>query len=144
MITGFDKSPTNADIRGKSVLVHVRDNRAVWIAWWHPGNIWHAKSCCVNEFWLKTTSAMTYSQWVSKIQGSWKLEEDFYFLYFFTKRLTLAILQTTYIHFAIRIYRSGRLHEDEEGARVFPVNNILLYRTKDLLHFYFSSLWELL
>ncbi len=27
---------------------------------------------------------------------------------------------------SIRIYRTGRLHEDEEGARVFPVNNILL------------------
>ncbi len=52
----------------------------------------------------------------------------------------LAILQTTCIHFGIRIYRSGRIVEDEEGARVFPVNNILLYRTKDLLHFYFSSL----
>ncbi len=35
-------------------------------------------------------------------------------------------LQTTCIHFGIRIYISGRLHEDEEGARVFPVNNILL------------------
>ncbi len=44
--------------------------------------------------------------------------------FFFTKRL--AILQTTCLHFGIRIYRSGRLHEDEEGARVFPVNNILL------------------
>ncbi len=27
---------------------------------------------------------------------------------------------------SIRIYRTGRLHEDEEGARVFPVNSILL------------------
>ncbi len=35
-------------------------------------------------------------------------------------------LQTTCLHFCIRIYRTGRLHEDEEGARVFPVNNILL------------------
>ncbi len=35
-------------------------------------------------------------------------------------------LQTTCIHFGIRIYRSGRLLEDEEGTRVFPVNNILL------------------
>ncbi len=42
---------------------------------------------------------------------------------FFTKRLHL---QTTCIHFGIRIYRSGRLHEDEEGVRGFPVNNILL------------------
>ncbi len=35
-------------------------------------------------------------------------------------------LQTMLIHFGIRIYRSARLHEDEEGARVFPRNNILL------------------
>ncbi len=46
-------------------------------------------------------------------------------------------LQTTCLHFGIRIYRSGRLHNDEEGARVFPVNNILLYRTKYLLHYFF-------
>ncbi len=72
--------------------------------------------------------------------GQLEAWEDFYFLYFFTKRLTLAILKTTCIHFGNRICRSGRLREDEEGTRVFPVNNILLYRTKDLLHFYFSSL----
>ncbi len=27
---------------------------------------------------------------------------------------------------SIIIYRTGRLHEDEEEARVFPVNNILV------------------
>ncbi len=27
---------------------------------------------------------------------------------------------------SIRIHRTGRLHEDEEEARFFPVNNILL------------------
>ncbi len=31
---------------------------------------------------------MTYSQWESKIQGSWKLGEDF-FIIFFTKRLAI-------------------------------------------------------
>ncbi len=40
---------------------------------------------------------------------------------------------------SIRIYRRGRLHEDE-GARVFPVNNIILKRAKYLLHLSFSSL----
>ncbi len=39
---------------------------------------------------------------------------------------TVSHLQTTCIHFGIRIYRSGRLREDEEGDRVFPVNNIIL------------------
>ncbi len=63
----------------------------------------------------------------SNRQGSWKFGEDFFFH-----------LQTMYIHFGIKIYRSGRLHEDEEGARVFPVNNIL-QRTKELLHLYFAK-----
>ncbi len=35
-------------------------------------------------------------------------------------------LQTIGLHFCITIYRTGRLHEDEKGASVFPVNNILL------------------
>ncbi len=42
------------------------------------------------------------------------------------KAINVSHLQTTYLHFCFRIYRTGRLHEDEEGARVFPVNNILL------------------
>ncbi len=45
---------------------------------------------------------------------------------FFYKAINVSHLQTTCIHFGIRIYRSGRLHEDEEGVRGFPVNNILL------------------
>ncbi len=45
---------------------------------------------------------------------------------YFTKRLTLAIYKQRAYIFGIRIYRAGKLHEDEEGARVFPVNNILL------------------
>ncbi len=44
----------------------------------HPRNIWHAKYLDIsaiqipavwNEFWLKNTSAMTYSKWESKIQS---------------------------------------------------------------------------
>ncbi len=46
--------------------------------------------------------------------------------FFFYKAINVSHLQTTCIHFGIRIYRSGRLHEDEEGASSFPVNNILL------------------
>ncbi len=44
----------------------------------------------------------------------------------YIKRLMLAIYKQRAYIFGIRIYRSGRLHEDEEGVRVFPVNNILL------------------
>ncbi len=40
--TGFDKSQTNARIRGKSVLVHMRDNRAVWII---KDLIWGHRRC---------------------------------------------------------------------------------------------------
>ncbi len=36
------------------------------------------KSCCVNEFWLKNTSVMTYSQQESQRQGIGKLGEDFF------------------------------------------------------------------
>ncbi len=79
------------EIGGKSALVPASDNRAVWIIkdtiWGNrrrPQNIWHAKylelSAILNpavwmssdRFWLKNTSAMTYSQRESKIQGSWK------------------------------------------------------------------------
>ncbi len=45
---------------------------------------------------------------------------------FFYKAINVSHLQTMCIHFGIIIYRPGRLHEDEEGARVFSVNNILL------------------
>ncbi len=42
------------------------------------------------------------------------------FLFFYK---VISYLQTTCPHFCIRIYRTGRLHENEKGARVFPVNN---------------------
>ncbi len=63
-----------------------------------PWNIWHAKylelsaihnPAVWNEFWLKNTSAMTYSQWESKRQGSGKFGEDFILFNFFTKQLAI-------------------------------------------------------
>ncbi len=131
--SGFDKSQTNARDRrqigarsrewqSRSVNYQRRDLRESPMRRRRPRNIWHAKylelSAILNpavwmssdRFWLKNTSAMTYSQWDSKIQVRGGL---FFFFFFFYKA-------------NIRIYRTGRLHEDEEGARVFPVNNILL------------------
>ncbi len=124
------------EISGKSVLVPASDNRAVWIikdAIWgnrrHVAdareifgmlNIWSCRdsqSCCVNEFWpvlAEKYMAMTYSQWESKIQGSWKFEEGFLFIYFF---LTKGALEYT--------EQVGYM-KMKKGARVFPVNNILL------------------
>ncbi len=134
---GFDKSPTNARDRrqigarsgewqSRSVNYQRRDLRESPTRRRRPPNIWHAKylelSAILNpavwmssdRFWLKNTSAMTYSQWESKIQGRGKFKEDFFFFFFFFYKAS------------IRIHRTGRLHEDEEEARVFPVNNILL------------------
>ncbi len=56
--------------------------------------------------------------------GQREVREGFFF--FFYKVIKVSHLQTTCLHFCIRISKTGRLHEDEEGARVFPVNNILL------------------
>ncbi len=42
---------------------------------------------------------------------------------------------------SIRIHRTGRLHEDGEGARVFPVNNTVFYKGQNIYCiFFFSSL----
>ncbi len=110
--TGFDKLPTNARDRrqigarssewqSRSVNYQRRDLRESPMCRRCPWNIWHAKylelSAILNpavwmssdRFWLKNTLAMTYSQWESKIHGSWKFEEVFFiyfFIYFFTKR----------------------------------------------------------
>ncbi len=104
--TGFDKSATNARDRrqigarsrewqSRSVNYQRRDLRESPTRRWRPQNICHAKyrelSAILNpavwmssdRFWLKNTSAMTYSQWESKIQGSWKFEEFFFFFFFF-------------------------------------------------------------
>ncbi len=74
------------EIGGKSVLVHASDSQAVWIIkdviWENrrcPWNIRHAKYLDLsaihnpavwNEFWLKHTSAMTYSQATYRAAGS--------------------------------------------------------------------------
>ncbi len=71
------------EIRGKSGLVHEWQSHTVN----YKRNIWHIKYLDLlaiqnpdvwNEFWLKNTSAMTYSQWESKIQGSGKFGEEFW------------------------------------------------------------------
>ncbi len=94
------------EIGGKSALVPASDNRAAWIikeAIWGNRrcvadareifgmlNIWSCRrfTSLLCEWVLtgsdwKNTSAMTYGQWESKIQGSWKFKEV---LFFFTKR----------------------------------------------------------
>ncbi len=81
-------------IRGKSVLVHASDIHAVWIIkdaiWENRLRVADAREIFAiyldlsaiqnlavwNEFWLKNTSAMTCSQWESKIQGSGKFGEE--------------------------------------------------------------------
>ncbi len=97
----------------------------------HPGNIWHAK-------YLELSAIHNPAVWMSfdwKIHQWWPTANEragyrvagssgtFFFFY---KAINFSHLRTTCLHFGIRIYRSGRLHEDEEGAMVFPVNNILL------------------
>ncbi len=87
--TGFDKLQTNARLRERqSRSVIIKD--AIWVNRRHPLNIWHVKylelsainNPAVNEFWLRNTSAVTYSQWESKIQGSGKFGEDFIIIIF--------------------------------------------------------------
>ncbi len=73
----------------------------------------------VCEFWLKNTSVRTYSQWESKIQGSWKLRKD---LFFVTKWLTLAIYKQ---HANILVSEYTDQVAYKKGLRDFPVNNIL-------------------
>ncbi len=88
--TGFAKSPTNGrnqrqigarsrEWQSRSVNYQRRDLRESPMCRRAVGD---SQSCCVNEFWLKHTSAMTYSQWESPIQGSGKFREDFFFFLF--------------------------------------------------------------
>ncbi len=58
----------------------------------------------------------------NKIQDSWKLREDFFF-FFFTKQL---VIYKQPLFLALEYTHQVGLHEDEEGARVFPVNKIVL------------------
>ncbi len=90
----------------------------------HPGNIWHAK-------YLELSVIHNPAVW---IRSNWKIhrwcpsanERARYRAaggsgrtFNFFKVINVSHLQTTCIHFDLRIYRSGRLHEDVEGARVF-------------------------
>ena len=94
--TGFEKSPTNArnhrqigarsrEWQSRSVNEQRRDLRESPTSRRRPWDIWHAKyldlSAIQNPavwkvFWLKTTSAMTDSQWESQIQSSGEFGEE--------------------------------------------------------------------
>ncbi len=118
----FDKSPTNAWHRRQIGARCVADTHKIF----GMLNIW---SCW--RFTILLCEWVLAEKYISNdlqpmreqdVQGSGKLGEDF----FFYKAINVSHLQTMCIHFGIIIYRPGRLHEDEEGARVFSVNNILL------------------
>ncbi len=115
------------DIRGKSVLVHVRDNRAVWII---KDSIWGHRRCVTDtreifgmlNIWSGRRFTILLCEWVltendisDDIQpmreqdtGQLEVQGGLFLMYFLQSHL-----QTTCIHFGIRIYRSGRLDEDE-------------------------------
>ncbi len=123
------------EIGGKSALVPASDNRAVWIIkdviWGNPRHVADAREIFgMLNIWSCRWFSILLCEWV--LTGSdWKIHGDdlqpmreqdtgqrevpgglFFFFFFFLNKII--------------IYRTGRLHEDEEGARVFPVNNILL------------------
>ncbi len=125
------------EIGGKSVFVHASDNQAVWII---KDAIWGNRRCVADAREIFELSAIQNpAVWMSsdwKIHRWWPTANEraryraagssgrsFFFFY---KAINVSHLQTACLHFCIRIYRTGRLHEDEEGARVFPINNILL------------------
>ncbi len=90
------------------------------------GNIWHAKYLELSVS-CHNPAVLTEKHISSDLQpmkeqdtGHREARGRLFFL-----RLTLAIYKQRAYIFGIRIYRSDRLHEDE-GAMVFPVNNILL------------------
>ncbi len=128
--TGFDKSEANrcSFTRETIVQCELSKTRSEVFADTSPSPVKYLP--CYKYLELsaihnpaENTSTMTYSQWESRIQGSGKFREDlFVFNFFLHKAINV---QTTCIHFVIRIYRSGRLHE--EGARDFPVNNNFLF-----------------
>ncbi len=91
----------------------------IWSCWWFTIRLCE---------WVLTEKYISDDLQPMREQDTVQLEAQggqFYCNYF-TKRLTLAIYKQRAYIFGIRIYRAGKLHEDEEGARVFPVNNILL------------------
>ncbi len=112
--TGFDKSPTNVDIRGKSVLIHTSDNRAVWII---KDVIWGYRRCVADtreifgmlniwscrRFTILLCERVPTEKYISddlqpmreQATGQREAQEDF-------NHLTINHLQTTCIHFGIR------------------------------------------
>ncbi len=131
------------DIGRKSELVHASDNRAVWII---KDAIWGHRRC-VADTWkiFAMLNIWSYRRFTfllcERVLTEKYISDDLHpmreQLYraagssgrtfiFDLLTITVSHLQTTCIHFGIRIYRSGRLREDEEGDRVFPVNNIIL------------------
>ncbi len=131
------------EIGGKSVLVHASDNRAVWII---KDAIWGNRRCVADAreifgmltIWSCRRFTILLCEWVltekyigddlqlMRKQDTGQREVRGGLFFFFYKAINVSHLQTTCLHFCIRIYRIGRLHEDEEGARVFPINNILI------------------
>ncbi len=69
--------------------------------------------------------------------GQREVQGGHYYLFFYK---AISHVQTTCLDFCIRIYRTGRLHEDEEGAGVFPVNNSSIKDKKNITFFFFITL----
>ncbi len=121
------------EIGGKSVLVPASDNRAVWIikdAIW--GNRRHVADTReifgMLNIWSCRRFSILLCEWV--LTGSdWKIHRRWPTANERARYRAAGSLRRSFFFFykaSIRIYRTGRLHEDEEGARVFPINNILL------------------
>ncbi len=129
------------DIGGKTVLVHARDNRAGWII---KDAIWRNRRCVADtheifgmlniwscrRFTILLCERVLTEKYISddlqpmreQDTGQQEARGGLYIFFFLQTHL-----QTTCIHFGFRIYRLGRLHmNNEEGAMIFPVNNILL------------------
>ncbi len=125
--TGFAKSPTNTQNRrqigacshewkSRGVNYQKHDLRELLTCRRRPWNIWHAKyldlsviqnAAVWNEFWLKNTSAMTYSQWESKIQRSRKFGKDLFcvfFYYYYTLLYIFALECSEQVHEEIYIH----------------------------------------
>ncbi len=124
------------EIGGKSVLVPASDNRAVWII---KDAIWGNRRCVADareifgmlNIWSCRRFTSLLCEWV--LTGSdWKIHRRWPTATERARYRAAGSSRRSFVFFfvfykaSIRIHRTGRLHEDEEGARVFPVNNILL------------------
>ncbi len=121
--TDFDKSQTNrcSFTRVTIAQCELSKMRSEVIA---TLNIWHSK-------YLERSAIYSPAVWMSsywKIHQWWPTanERARYRAagssgrtFVFYKAINVSYFQTMCIHFGIRIYRSGRLYEDKEGARVF-------------------------